>query len=261
MLLPCSLRAAHLVDAETVFADIREGLRTDSYAANHLPSPSLPFSVSESGLLLHHGKIYVLDFKDLCLRVLQEHHDHPVSGHFGYAKTLEAVHQDDTWPDMHRYIQTYCASCSECARAKSSRHRPYGLLKPLPIPEKPWSSISMDLIEQLPDSDGSTAILVVVDRLTQSALFIPMKETWSMDRLAKAYIHFLVKRFGVPTDIISDRDSRFLSRFWRKFQEAYGTRLKTSTAFHPMTDGQTERTIQTLEDMLRACVLEFQGGW
>jgi len=104
-------------------------------------------------------------------------------------------------------------------------------------------------------------IWVIVDRLTKSAHFIPMKDTWSKRQLALAYKAHVLKLHGVPKSIISDRDSRFISKFWQELQLALGTKLKMSTAFHPATDGQTERTIQTLEDMLRACVLEFGGSW
>lgn len=120
----------------------------------------------------------------------------------------------------------------------------------------------MDFVGALPKSKkGNDTIWVVVDRLTKTAVFIPIKNTWSMVQLAIAYVNFVVKYHGVAKDIISDRDSRFLSNFWQSVQKAMGTKLLMSTAFHPATDGQTERTIQTLEDMLRSCVMEYQGSW
>jgi len=106
---------------------------------------------------------------------------------------------------------------------------------------------------------GNDQVWVIVDRLTKTARFIPLNKTWSMEKLARAYVKHVVRHHGVAQDIVSDRDSRFLSRFWEALQMAMGTQLKLSTAFHPATDGQTERTIQTLEDMLRGCVLDFQG--
>ncbi|XP_074291097.1 uncharacterized protein LOC141617862 [Silene latifolia] len=112
-----------------------------------------------------------------------------------------------------------------------------------------------------PYSKGNNMIWVIVDRLTKTAHFIPMKDTWSKAELAKAYVKNIVKLHEIPKDIVSDRDSRFISKFWQELQECMGTTLKMSTAFHPAMDGQTERTIQTLEDMLRACVLEFGGSW
>lgn len=108
---------------------------------------------------------------------------------------------------------------------------------------------------------GLDTIWVVVDRLTKSVVFIPLKEKWKMEQLAKANNKHIVRHHGVPSDIVSDRDLRFLSNFWEAFHKAFGTKLLKSTAFHPATDGQTERTIQTLEDMLRAYDMEFHGAW
>ncbi|KAF5799266.1 putative nucleotidyltransferase, Ribonuclease H [Helianthus annuus] len=120
----------------------------------------------------------------------------------------------------------------------------------------------MDFVTKLPKTrKGNDAIWVIVDRLTKSAHFLPIKETFSMERLAKLYVDEIVSLHGVPLSIVSDRDSRFTSRFWISFQESMGTRLNLSTAYHPQTDGQSERTIQTLEDMLRACVIDFGGNW
>ncbi|GJX16801.1 putative reverse transcriptase domain-containing protein [Tanacetum coccineum] len=120
----------------------------------------------------------------------------------------------------------------------------------------------MDFVTKLPrTSSGHDTIWVIVDRLTKSAHFLPMREDYKMDRLARLYLNEIVARHDVPISIISDRDSRFTSRFWQTMQEALGTRLDMSMAYHPQTDGQSERTIQTLEDMLRACVLDFRGSW
>ncbi|GJU99087.1 reverse transcriptase domain-containing protein [Tanacetum coccineum] len=125
-----------------------------------------------------------------------------------------------------------------------------------------YERIAMDFVTKLPrTSSGHDTIWVIVDRLTKSAHFLPMREDYKMERLARLYLNEIVARHGVPISIISDRDSRFTSRFWQSMQEALGTRLDMSTAYHPQTDGQSERTIQTLEDMLRACVLDFGGSW
>ncbi|GJV00408.1 putative reverse transcriptase domain-containing protein [Tanacetum coccineum] len=125
-----------------------------------------------------------------------------------------------------------------------------------------YEGIAMDFVTKLPrTSSGHDTIWVIVDRLTKSAYFLPMREDYKMERLARLYLNEIVARHGVPISIISDRDSRFTSRFWQSMQEALGTRLDMSTAYHPQTDGQSERTIQTLEDMLRACILDFEGSW
>ncbi|GJU38914.1 putative ribonuclease H-like domain-containing protein [Tanacetum coccineum] len=130
------------------------------------------------------------------------------------------------------------------------------------IPVWKWEGIAMDFVTKLPrTSSGHDTIWVIVDRLTKFAHFLPMHEDYKMDRLVRFYLNEIVARHGVPISIISDHDSRFTSRFWQSMQEALGTRLDMSTTYHPQTDGQSERTIQTLEDMLRVCVLDFGGSW
>ncbi|GKE60374.1 putative reverse transcriptase domain-containing protein [Tanacetum coccineum] len=132
----------------------------------------------------------------------------------------------------------------------------------LEIPEWKWEGIAMDFVTKLPrTSSGHDTIWVIVDRLTKSAYFLPMREDYKMDRLARLYLNEIVSIHGVPISIISDHDSRFTSRFWQSMQEALGTRLDMSTSYLPQTDGHSERTIQTLEDILRACVLDFRGSW
>ena len=120
----------------------------------------------------------------------------------------------------------------------------------------------MDFVVGLPKSQkGNDAVWVVVDRLTKSSDFIPIRTTDSIEKLCRIYIDQIVRLHGVPISIVSDRDPRFVSRYWSGLQKALGTQLSLSTAFHPQTDGQSERTIQVLEDMLRACVLDFGGSW
>ncbi|WRX23581.1 Integrase [Theobroma cacao] len=120
----------------------------------------------------------------------------------------------------------------------------------------------MDFVLGLPrKQSGKDVIWVIVDRLTKSGHFLAIHSTYSIEKLAKLYIDEIVRFHGVPVSIVSDRDLRFTSRFWQKFQDALGTNLRFSTTFHPQTDGQSERTIQTLEDMLRACVIDFTRSW
>ncbi|GJV98418.1 putative reverse transcriptase domain-containing protein [Tanacetum coccineum] len=166
------------------------------------------------------------------------------------------------WPNMKADIATYVSKCLTCAKVKAEHQRPSGLLQQPEIPEWKWERITMDFVTGLPrTSSGYDSIWVIVDRLTKSAHFLPMKKTDSMEKLTQQYLKEVVCRHGVPLSIISDRDSRFASGFWRSLQNALGTNLNMSTAYHPETDGQSERTIQTLEDMLRACVIDFGGNW
>ncbi|GJZ50835.1 putative nucleotidyltransferase, ribonuclease H [Tanacetum coccineum] len=166
------------------------------------------------------------------------------------------------WHGMKKDTTEYVSKCLTCLKVKAEHQRPSGLLQQPEIPIWKWEGIAMDFVTKLPrTSSGHDTIWVIVDRLTKSAHFLPMREDYKMERLARLYLNEIVARHGVPISIISDRDSRFTSRFWQSMQEALGTRLALSTAYHPQTDGQSERTIQTLEDMLRACVLDFKGSW
>ncbi|GJS00645.1 putative reverse transcriptase domain-containing protein [Tanacetum coccineum] len=152
--------------------------------------------------------------------------------------------------------------CLTCAKVKAEHQRPSGLLQQPEIPEWKWDKITMDLITKLPRSrSGHDAIWVIVDRLTKSAHFLAIREDFNTEKLARLYIDVIVARLRVFVLIISDRDGRFTSHFWQTVQRALRTRLDLSTAYHMQTDGQSERTIQTLEDMLRACVIDFGGSW
>jgi len=166
------------------------------------------------------------------------------------------------WPGMKRDIAEYVARCLTCQQVKAEHQKPGGLLQPLPIPIWKWEHITMDFVVGMPRSlKHHDAIWVVVDRLTKSAHFLPLRTSYNAEQLAELYIKEIMRLHGVPLSIVSDRDTKFASQFWHAFQTAMGTELNLSTAFHPQTDGQSERTIQTLEDMLRACALNCAGKW
>ncbi|KAD4586271.1 hypothetical protein E3N88_23872 [Mikania micrantha] len=147
-------------------------------------------------------------------------------------------------------IFNYVEKCLTCAQVKAEHQKPYGKLQPLEIPMWKWEHITMGLITKLPKArNGYDRIWVVVDRLSKSSHFIPIKETLSSKKMAEIYVKDVVSRHGVPVTIVSDGDTRFTSHFWKNFQEELGTKLLLSTTYHPQTDGQSERTIQTLEDI------------
>ena len=131
-------------------------------------------------------------------------HDHPLAGHFGQNRTLELIRHENTWPGLRTFVKDYVQSCTSCTRAKTPHHRPYGLLKQLPIPEKPWNSISMDFIEQLPSSSSFTAILVVIDRLSKQAIFIPTHNTITSPKLAQFFLLHIFTKHSVPAHVTSD---------------------------------------------------------
>ncbi|GKC13912.1 putative reverse transcriptase domain-containing protein, partial [Tanacetum coccineum] len=166
------------------------------------------------------------------------------------------------WPNMKANIATYVSKCLTYLKVKAEHQKPSGLLVQLEITQWKWDNITMDFITKLPRTSSSyDTIWVIVDRLTKCAHFLPMRENDPMDKLARLYIKEVVTRHGIPVSIICDHDGRFTLNFWRSVQKALGTRLNMSTAYHPQTDGQRQRTIQTLEDMLRACVIDFGNGW
>ncbi|GJY66263.1 putative reverse transcriptase domain-containing protein [Tanacetum coccineum] len=202
--------------------------------------------------------------EDLCgmIKIWSHSHKSKYSIHPGLDKMYQDLKKLYWWPNMKAEIATYVSKCMTCAKVKAEYQKPSGLLVQLVIPVWKWENITIDFITKLPKTtSGQDTIWVIVDRLTKSAHFLPMKEADTMEKLTRQYLKEVVSRHGVPVSIISDRDSKFTSHFWKSLNEALGTQLDMSTAYHPQTDGQSERTIQTLEYMLRACVMDFGKGW
>ena len=256
------IQNAVILDLDQLHSDIRDALATDSVSAAHLPTPSDPkWTLAPDGLLRRYDRIYVPDSNNLRLRILQYSHDHILAGHFGQNKTLQLVRQQYFWPNLRTFVQNYCKSCTTCMRSKSQRHKPYGTLQQLPIPEKPWNSISMDFIEQLPVSSGFTSILVVVDRLSKQSIFIPTTDTINSAELARLFVIHVFSKHGVPEHVTSDRGSEFVSRFFRSLGTALDMRLHFTSGYHPEGDGQTERVNQTLEQYLRIFTNYQQDNW
>ena len=260
-LLEPVLCATVLMDLEELHRDILDTLPTDSLYMNHLIEPKPNWSVSSDGFLRHNDRIYVPEAKDLRLRVLRTFHDHILAGHPGQNKTLALIQRSYTWPGISTYVKKYCISCTTCKRSKPRRHKPYGLLKQLPIPERPWNSISMDFIETLPSSSGYDAILVIVDRLSKQGIFIPTNSTCTSEQLAKIFVMYVFSKHGVPAHVTSDRGSEFVSRFFRSLGKALDMTLHFTSGYHPEGNGQTERTNQTLEQYLRIFCNYQQDNW
>ncbi|GJS01865.1 putative reverse transcriptase domain-containing protein [Tanacetum coccineum] len=183
---------------------------------------------------------------------MHESHKSKYSIHLGSEKMYQDMKKLYWWPNMKADIATYISKCLTCARVKAEHRRPSRLLVQPAIPEWKWDNITMDFITKLvKSSQGFDTIWVIVDRLTKSAHFLPIRKNDSLDKLARLYLNRIVARHGIPVSIICDHDGRFTSNFWKLFQKALGTDISMSTAYHPETDGQSERTIQTLEDMLQ----------
>ncbi|KAK8954132.1 hypothetical protein KSP39_PZI001653 [Platanthera zijinensis] len=216
----------------------------------------------QNELLLMNGRLCVPNINNLRKDILYEAHNTPYSIHPGRTKMYHDLKEDFWWPGMKKDIIAYILSCHICQLVKAEHQKPGGYLHSLPIPEWKWEDIAMDFVFGLPRSKlGHDGIWVIIDRLTKSAHFIPVRQDGPPEKLNDLYIDVIVKLHGIPRSIISDRDGRFTSGNWRYIHKRLGTKLLFSTAFHPQTDGQSERTIQFLEDLLRMVVLDLKGSW
>ncbi|GJY65239.1 putative reverse transcriptase domain-containing protein [Tanacetum coccineum] len=207
------------------------------------------------GTLCLENRSWLICFDDLRALVMHESHKSKYSIHPGSDKMYQELKKLYWWPNMKADIATYVSKCLTCSKVKVEHQKPSGLLVQPEIPEWKWENITMDFITKIPKtSSGYDTIWVTVNRLSRSAHFLPMKETDKMERLARLYLKEVVSRHGVSVSIIIYRDSRFTSRFWQSLQKSLGTRLDMSTAYHPRTDRQRKRTIQTLEDIYHTSI-------
>jgi Integrase zinc binding domain len=207
-MLPVALRGIITMDIEELQKDILAAYNTDpavqSFCADSDNSKYSRWSVDNVGFVQINQRILVPESGDLRLRILQSFYDHLVSGHFGINKTLSVIRWEYTWPNIREFVADYVKSCTTCARSKAKQHKPYGLLRQLPVLLRPWESISMDFIKQLPNSEGFTAILVVVDRFTKQALFIPTHNIITSTQLAELFIIHVFSKHGVLSHVTSD---------------------------------------------------------
>ncbi|HWN07996.1 MAG TPA: reverse transcriptase domain-containing protein [Pyrinomonadaceae bacterium] len=213
------------------------------------------------GLLYYRGKIYVPNTSDLRRRILSLCHDSKIAGHPGRFKTLELVSRNYWWPNMSRYVGTYTSHCDLCLRTKTRRRLPVGELQPLPIPEERWNTISVDFIVELPESEGYDAVMVAVDSVGKRAHFTETVTTITAVGAANLYLRNVWKLHGLPRRVVSDRGPQFVAAFMTELYRLLGIEAATSTAYHPQTDGQTERVNQELEQYLRLFVGERQDNW
>jgi len=214
------------------------------------------FSISNS-FLLFKNKIYVSP--NCRPSILNICHDSPSAGHFGIKKTTNLINRDFWWPSIQSDVKDYIRSCDTCSRSKDSRHKPYGFLNPLDIPSKPWSSLSMDFITDLPISNGYTCIFVVIDRFTKMGHFIPFPKVPSATDTASAFMNNIFRIHGLPDEIISDRGTQFTSEFWSSICKSLKIKMKLASPFHHQTNGLTERVNSVIEQYLR-CYANFKGS-
>jgi len=195
-------------------------------------------------------------------QLIKEAHDSPTGGHLGVHKTHESLHRLLYWPKMFHTVHEYVRTCMQCLRNKSTNQRPMGLLQPLPLPDHCWEQVSHDLVTGLPKTPrGYDTIITFVDRLSKRILLVPTTSTIDAVGYARLFFDNIFRHFGLPRVLVSDRDPRFTSNFWKALCKRLGTNLNMSTSHHPQTDGQTERANRTIEDMLRAYVAPHQSDW
>ena len=232
---------------------------TDAIAQQHLSTPMSSNWSCKDGLLLYKGLIYVPE--TLRMDMLREHHDAPLAGHCGIARTLELITRNYWFPGINSFVKDYVNSCFLCQQAKIPRHLRHGELASLLVPTTPWKGLTCDLITDLPVSCGMDSILVFVDRMTKMSHFIPCSKTLNALEFAKLFVSHIVRLHGLPDTIVSDRGSIFTSHFWSTLSSILGIDARKSTSFHPQTDGQTERMNQTLEAYLRIFCNYDQDDW
>lgn len=194
-------------------------------------------------------------------KLIAAFHSSAVGGHSGVQASYQRIKRLFFWSGMKHDVENFVKQCQVCQQAKHEHCKYPGLLQPLPVPENSWQDLSMDFIEGLPKSDSFSVILVVVDRLTKYAHFYPLKHPFSAQSVAQVFFDNVVKLHGVPRTIISDRDKVFTANFWQALFSLLGTKLQMSSAYHPQTDGQTERVNQCLEMFLRCAVHDAPKQW
>jgi len=218
-----------------------------------------------NGKILWNDRIYVPEqVREDLVRTI---HELPAHGHQGIFKTIKRVSQEYGFPGLKEVVTRVVKNCDTCTRNKSDRHAPYGQMKSPDTPQQPWKSIAWDFVVKLPPSREPTtqihydSILVITERLTKYAYMLPWKEKYTAEDLAYVFNRVIIANHGLPDEIISDRDKLFTSKFWKSITALLGVKLKMSTAFHPQTDGQTERLNQTMEAYLRCYVNYQQNNW
>ena len=192
-------------------------------------------------------------------------HAHSILAHLGTRKTLAYLRDQVWWKDMVRDITSFCISCNVCKTSKPNNQHPYGLLNPLPVPPRPWDGIGMDFVGPLPESKNRHGtfdmICVIIDLLTGMTHLVPCRQNYRARQIAELVFENVYKLHGLPKYIVSDRDSWFTSIFWDHLHKLIGVQLKMSSAYHPETDGATERMNRTVTQMLRQCVTPKQTDW
>jgi hypothetical protein len=229
------------LNQQLIISYLKQNYTDDDKNAKHL--------LDRKNLFWHRDRVYIPNILRVCL--IKMYHDAPTVVHPGVAITLAVITRTFSWPGVRSDIFDYIKTCDSCQRVKAKRSLKTGKLLLLVPEPKPWSTIGMDMITKLPLFSGYGLVLVVVDLLSKMAHFIPCKEAALLAMLANLFCKHIFCIHGLLDKIISDRGSMFVSRFWQTLMTSLDIKSSLSTAYHPQTDGQMERTNQTLEDYLR----------
>jgi len=259
------LATISVVEDTTLEKGLKRAYENDECAQQIIKKPTDKFCLDQQGLLQFEGLVYIPT--RMRRAFTQEQHSLPAHGHQGIDRTFDRMRRDYYFPGMRKQIQEIVTECDLCNKSKASRHAPYGFLQPPTARGQAWKSIAFDFIVKLPPSKEPMtkvvydSIWVVTDRTTKYGHFVPYKESSDAKELAYAFMKIVVSQHGLPDEIISDRDKLFTSNFWKSLMAQLGANHKLSTAFHPQTDGQTERLNQSLEQYLRSYVNNRQSNW
>lgn len=218
------------------------------------------FSLSD-GLIKQHGKVWIGANIGLQTKLIAAFHASALGGHSGIQATFQRLKKLFIWSGLKQAVEIFVKQCTICQQARHEQCKTPGLLQPLPISTTPWQNVSMDFIEGLPKSLGYSVIMVVVDRCTKYSHFIPLKHPFTAATVANAFLDNVVKLHSMPASIVSDRDKIFTSHFWQHLFKSMNTTLNLTTAYHPQSDGQTERMNQCLEMYLRCSVSASPTKW
>src|ERR1700683_3454072 len=183
------------------------------------------------------------------------------SAHEGHTKTYNRIASTYYWPRTSRDIKQYISTCDICQKSKPKCHAPVSLLQPIPILTQPFKVVSIDFIPKLPLLDGFNNIFVIVDKLMKYAVFIPTTTTIGERETAELFFHHIILKFGIPWQVISDRDTQWQGNFWKEICDQMGMTQSLTTAYHPQADSQTEVLNQSLEILLQAYIGPSHNDW
>ena len=252
------------IPSEKFINFLSEDLKTEIKNKKSDITPSDRFTEDEEDIYKYQGRIVIPDDPDLKKTILERAHDHPTSGHPGIQETFRKLAKDVYWPGMKTYVQNYVKGCPICQQYKINRHPVKPPMQPINGPKstRPFSQISMDLITDLPPDDGYDSILSIVDHgLTKGIILTATRKTATADDIAEILIEKLFSKYGTPQKIISDRDPRFAAKSMQKLYKKLGIELAFLTAYHPQTDGTTERYNQEIEFYLAVYTSKNLNTW